>query len=261
MIDHLTRKLAATVASASVAMALSFGAASAQTPVFSDVQKSALQEMMKEYILKNPEVVQEALVELDRRQKEGEQTARLRVTQDKTGPLYTAKHNIAFGNPNGNVTIIEFFDYNCGFCKRGLADLQKLVNDDKNVRVITKDFPVLGQDSVEAAKIAVAAKLQLPPEKLWAFHQKLMSVRGKVGKQAALDAVKEAGADMARLAKDAESDEIRSAIEQNVQIADLLGMTGTPSYVVGEDIVIGAVGFEQLKGRVDNIRKCGKSTC
>jgi protein-disulfide isomerase len=261
MTYNFAHRLAAGAASAGMALVLSFGSASAQAPTFTDAQKSALQDMMKDYILKNPEVIQEALVELDRRQKEGEVNARMKITQDKTGPLFTAKHNIAFGNPTGNVTIIEFFDYNCGFCKRGLADLQKLVAEDKNVRVITKDFPVLGPDSVEAAKVAVAAKLQLSPEKLWAFHQKLMSVRGKIGKQAALDAVKEAGADMARLTKDAESDQTRAAIEQNVQIADALGVTGTPSYVVGEDIVIGAVGFEQLKGRVDNIRKCGKSVC
>ena len=88
-----------------------------------------------------------------------------------------------------------------------------------------------------------------------------MSVRGKIGKQNALDAAKEAGADMTRLAKDTESTEVRAAIEQNVQIADALGLTGTPSYVVGEDIVVGAVGFADLKARIDNIRKCGKSAC
>jgi protein-disulfide isomerase len=235
--------------------------AQAQIAPFTEAQKSALNEIIKEYLLKNPEVVQEALIELDRRQKEGEQSARLKITQDKTSPLFTAKHNVSFGNPAGDVTIIEFFDYNCGFCKRGLADLQKIVAEDKNVRIITKDFPVLGPDSVEAAKIAVAIKQQLTPDKLWGFHQKLMSVRGKIGKQNALDAAKEVGVDMVRLAKDIESADVRAAIEQNVQIADALGLTGTPSYVVGEDIVVGAVGFADLKARIDNIRKCGKSAC
>ena len=248
-------------ASLGFALVLPMLPAQAQTVPFTEAQKSALNEMIKEYLLKNPEVVQEALIELDRRQKEGEQSARLRITQDKTSPLFTAKHNVSFGNPAGDVTIVEFFDYNCGFCKRGLADLQKIVAEDKNVRIITKDFPVLGPDSVEAAKIAVAIKQQLTPDKLWGFHQKLMSVRGKIGKQNALDAAKEAGADMTRLAKDTESTEVRAAIEQNVQIADALGLTGTPSYVVGEDIVVGAVGFADLKARIDNIRKCGKSAC
>ncbi len=233
----------------------------AQTAPFNDAQKAALNAIIKDYLLKNPEVVQEALIELDRRQKEGEQSLRLKITQDKTSPLFTAKHNVSFGNPKGDVTIVEFFDYNCGFCKRGLGDLQKLVAEDKNVRIITKDFPVLGPDSVEAAKIAVAIRQQLSPEKLWGFHQKLILVRGKIGKQTALDAAKEAGADMARLASDTESADTRAAIEQNVQLADALGLTGTPSYVVGEDIVVGAVGFQDLKLRIDNIRKCGKSAC
>jgi protein-disulfide isomerase len=241
--------------------ALPFTGASAQTAPFTDAQKNALQEMIKDYIVKNPEVVQEALVELDRRQKDGEQKARMSITQDKTGPLFTAAHNVSFGNPKGDVTIIEFFDYNCGFCKRGLADLQKLVAEDKNVRIITKDFPVLGQGSVEAATVALAAKQQLSADKLWSFHQKLLSVRGQIGKQQALDAAKEAGADIARITKDMDGPTVRAAIDQNVQIADALGLTGTPSYIVGSDIVIGAVGFADLKARIDSIRKCGQSTC
>jgi protein-disulfide isomerase len=253
--------LRAMFAALALSVALPLSGAMAQAPAFNEGQKEAIRQVIKEYLIKNPEVIQEAMVELERRQKESEQQARLKITQDKTGPLFTAKHNVAFGNPNGDVTIIEFFDYNCGFCKRALGDLQKIVTDDKNVRVITKDFPVLGPGSMEAATVALAAKQQLTPEKLWTFHQKLLSVRGNVGKQHALDAAKEAGADMARLTKDIDSPAVRLAIEENVQIADALGLTGTPSYVVGEEIVVGAVGFADLKARVDNVRKCGKNAC
>ena len=244
-----------------LALSLPFSVAQAQTPAFTESQKGALQEIIKDYLLKNPEVIQDAMIELEKRQKDSEQKARARITQDKSGPLFTAKHNVSFGNPKGDVTIVEFFDYNCGFCKRALVDLQRIVAEDKNVRIITKDFPVLGQGSVEAATVAVAAKQQLSPEKLWAFHQKLLTVRGQVGKQQAMDAAKEVGADMAKLTKDMESAAVRAAIEENVQIADALGLTGTPSYLVGDDIVVGAVGFDSLKSRVDSIRKCGKSAC
>ncbi|MGL4636849.1 MAG: DsbA family protein [Beijerinckiaceae bacterium] len=235
--------------------------ASAQTASFSDAQKNAMHEIIKEYLLRNPEVIQDAMVELEKRQKEGERLARVKITQDKNGPLFASKHNTPYGNPKGDVTIVEFFDYNCGFCRRAVADLQKLVAEDKNVRVITKDFPVLGQESVEAATIAVALKQQFSPEKMWAFHQKLFTVRGKIGKQQALDTAKELAADMPRLTKDMENPIVRAAIEENVQIADALGLTGTPSYVVGEDIVVGAVGYADLKTRIDSIRKCGKSAC
>jgi protein-disulfide isomerase len=235
--------------------------AQAPAAAFTETQKNELRELVRDFLVKNPEVIQEAMVELERRQKESERQARLKITQDKSSPLYTARHNVAFGNPNGDVTIVEFFDYNCGFCKRALGDLQKMVAEDKNVRVITKDFPVLGQSSVEAATVALAAKQQLSVEKLWSFHQKLLGLRGQVGRQQALDAAKEAGADMARLQRDMESPAVRAAIEENVQIADLLGLTGTPSYVIGDEIVVGAVGFADLKARVDNVRKCGKAAC
>ena len=244
---------AATLASGPVVRA------QAPPPAFTEAQKNELRELVKDFLIRNPEVIQEAMLELERRQKETERQARLRITQDKTSPLYTARHNVAFGNPNGDVTIVEFFDYNCGFCKRALGDLQKMVAEDKNLRVITKDFPVLGQGSVEAATVALAAKQQLSVEKLWSFHQKLLGGRGQIGRQQALDAAKEAGADMARLQRDMESPAVRAAIEENVQIADLLGLTGTPSYVIGDEIVVGAVGFADLKARVDNVRNCGKA--
>jgi protein-disulfide isomerase len=235
--------------------------ASAQAPVFNDQQRKAMHEIIKDYIMKNPDVVQEALVELDRRQKEGERSARLKIIQDANSPLFTAKHNAVFGNPNGDVTIVEFFDYNCGFCKRALGDLQKMIGEDKNLRVIVKDFPVLGQGSVEAASVSLALKQQIASDKVWLFHQKLLSARGAVGRQQALDAAKDVGADMTRLQKDMDSPPVRSAIEENIQVADSLGLTGTPSYVVGDEIVVGAVGFAELKSRVENIRKCGKAAC
>ncbi len=252
-----------TRVSLAAALMLSVSAAPtvAQAPALNDAQQKAVREIIKDYLMKNPEVIQEALGELDRRQKEMERQARLKITQDKAGPLFTAKHNVAFGNPNGDVTLIEFFDYNCGFCKRALGDLQKIMADDKNVRIIVKDFPVLGQGSVEAASVALAARLQLAPEKIWQFHQKLLSTRGQIGRQQALDAAREAGADIARLQKDMDSAPVRSAIEENIQLADALGLTGTPSYVIGDEIVVGAVGFSELKSRIDNIRKCGKAAC
>jgi protein-disulfide isomerase len=235
--------------------------AQAQAPAFTDQQRNAIRDIVKDFILKNPDVVQDALMELDRRQKESERQARLQIIQDKASPLYTAAHDVSFGNPKGDITLVEFFDYNCGFCKRALGDLQRLVNEDKNVRIVVKDFPVLGQGSVEAASVALAAKQQLSPDKIWQFHQKLLSARGQVGRQQALDAAREAGADMARLQRDMDSPNVRGAVEQNIQIADSLGVTGTPSYVLGDEVVVGAVGFADLKARIDNLRKCGKSAC
>ncbi len=159
--------LRALISGLAIASTLTVLPAAAQTAPFNDAQRDAIRAIIKDYILKNPEIVQEALVELDKRQKESEQQSRLRITQDKTGPLFTARLDGIFGNPAGNVTIVEFFDYNCGFCKRALGDLQKIVAEDKNVRIITKDFPVLGSGSLEAATVALASSF--PPKRCGAF--------------------------------------------------------------------------------------------
>lgn len=246
---------------AALAIGVAVPAVAQQAQPFNEQQKNAIRDVVKDFIVKNPEIIQEALIELDRRQKENDRQARLKVVEDKSGPLYTAKHNAIFGNPNGDVALVEFFDYNCGFCKRALGDIQRMVAEDKNLKIIVKDFPVLGQGSVEAATVSLALKQQLPSDKVWQFHQKLLAVRGPVGRQQALDAAKEAGADMARLQRDMESPSVRTAIEENIQIADSIGVTGTPTYVLGDEIVVGAVGFTELKSRIDNIRKCGKTAC
>ncbi len=228
------RLLAAALTAGFLAFGLTPASAQqAAPPVFTEQQRAAIREIVRDFILKNPEIMIEAQTELEKRQREAERQARLPIIQDKSGPLYAAAHNVSLGNPGGDVTLVEFFDYNCGFCKRALRDLQRIVAEDKNVRVIVKDFPVLGQGSVEAASVALALKQQASPEKFWQFHQELLSARGQVGRQQALDAARKVGVDMARLQRDAEAQSVRDAIEQNVKIADSLGLTGTPSYVLG----------------------------
>jgi protein-disulfide isomerase len=227
----------------------------------SETQKGEVRDLIKDYLLRNPEIIQEALVELDRRQKESERQARLKIIADKDSPLFKAERHLVLGNPNGDVTLVEFFDYNCGYCKRAVGDLQKLLDTDKNLRIILKDFPVLGPGSIEAAAVSLALRDQLKTDKMWSFHTKLLLSRGQIGRQQAMDVAKEYGADLARLQRDMDKPEVRAAIGQSVQLADALGLTGTPSYVLGDDVVVGAVGFDELKTRIEMIRKCGRSTC
>ena len=139
--------------------------------------------------------------------------------------------------------------------------MTKLMKTDGDLRVVLKDFPVLGPGSVEAAQVAGAVRNQLHGDKFWAFHTKLLSTRGPVAKAQALAAAKEAGVDMDQLAKDMGKPEIKAGIEQNLQIADALSLTGTPSFVIGPDVVVGAVGYDEMKERVDNVAKCGKASC
>jgi protein-disulfide isomerase len=189
----------------------------------------------------------------------------VKAVTDLAPKIFSSKHQVVVGNPEGKVELVEFFDYNCGYCKRALDDLAGLIKKNPDLRVILKEFPVLGPGSVEAAQVAHAVRMQFTGDKYWTFHTKLMSARGQVGKAQALAAAKDAGADMARLAKDMDSPDIKAGLQEVMQVADALSLTGTPSYVVGSDVVVGAVGGDELQNRVnavrDNLKKCGKSSC
>lgn len=233
----------------------------AQTADFTDKQKAAIGAIVKDYLLNNPEVIQDALVELDRRQKDAEKVAAKKALGEFTSALTSPQRNVVLGNPNGDVTLIEFMDYNCTYCKRSLVDVRDLIKADPKLKVIIRDFPVLGPDSVEASQVAVAVKNQLKGDKYWDFHAKLMDSRGRVGKERAMQVAKEAGVDMGRLAKDVDSVDTRGFIEESMRIGDALKLQGTPAFIVGDEIVFGAVGLDPLKTTVASVRQCGRATC
>ena len=140
---------------------------------------------------------------------------RAAVNENKA-TLFNSPHQVVLGNPQGNVTMVEFFDYNCGFCKRAMTDMLDLMKNDHNLKFVLKEFPVLGEGSVEAAQVAVAARMQdTTGKKYLEFHQKLLGGRGQADKARALAVAKEVGFDMARLEKDMDSDEVKKTIEEN----------------------------------------------
>jgi protein-disulfide isomerase len=158
--------------------------------------------------------------------------------------------------------MVEFFDYNCAFCKRALSDMLDLMKADSKLKVVLKEFPVLGEGSTQAAQVAVAARMQdkTGGKKYLEFHQKLLGGRGQADKARALAVAKEVGFDMTRLEKDLASDEVKTTIAENFKLAEAMGMNGTPSYVIGTDVVVGAVGIDALRDKL-NIARCGKATC
>jgi protein-disulfide isomerase len=255
-----SRPLAA--AAAVLAAALAFAApALAQSAALDKAQREAVEQVIKEYLLKNPELIQEAIVELERRQQEAQKTAQKAALQSERATLLNSPRGNIVGNASGDVTLVEFFDYNCGYCKRALTDLRALLKADPKLRVVLKDFPVLGPDSVEASRVALAAKQQLKGDKLFEYHNRLMETRGRVNGERASAVAKEMGLDMARLQKDLESEEPRAAIQENLMLGDKLGLTGTPAFVIGEEIIAGAVGLEPIRKVVASTRQCGKAVC
>jgi protein-disulfide isomerase len=237
-------------------------AAMAQSaPAFNDAQKQEIGSIVREYLIKNPEVLHEVMAELEKRQNDAQRVAQSAALKDTRDAILNAPHSYVAGNPKGDVTIVEFFDYNCGYCKRALSDVRELIKADPKVRLVLKDFPVLGPDSVEASRVALAVKNQLSGEKLFDYHVKLMDSRGRVNGERALATAKEMGLDLARLQKDMSADSVRNALQENMGLGDKLGLTGTPAFIIGDEIVPGAVGLEPLKQVVAGVRECGKANC
>jgi protein-disulfide isomerase len=223
---------------------------------FSPAQAREIENIVKNYLVQHPEVLQDAMEALDRRQKEADADKARATIKDNKATIFNSAHQVVLGNPQGKVTMVEFFDYNCAFCKRALADMVDLLKTDSDLRFVLKEFPVLGPGSVDAAHVAVAARMQDPSgKKYMEFHQKLLGGRGPADKTRALAVAKDVGFDMTRLEKDMNSDEVKTTIDENMKLADALGVNGTPSYVVGDEVVVGAVGLDELRTKIKNERK------
>lgn len=228
---------------------------------FSDAQRGEIEKIIKSYLLANPEVLEEVSVELGKRQAQAEALKHEAAVTENAKTIFDSPRSVTLGNKDGDVALVEFFDYNCGYCKRAMADMIALMKSDSKLKVVLKEFPVLGPGSVEAAQVAVAVRMQDPSgKKYFDFHQKLLGGRGQADKSHAMQAAKDAGVDMARLEKDMTSPEVRATLEENFKLAESMGMNGTPSYVIGKQVVVGAVGLEGLKEKVAQAR-CGKATC
>jgi protein-disulfide isomerase len=233
--------------------------ASAQS--FSDGQRGEIESIVRNYLIAHPEVLEEAMAELSKRQAVAEAAKHEASVVNNAQTIFNSPRGVVLGNKDGDVTFVEFFDYNCGYCKRAMIDMLDLMKADPKLKVVLKEFPVLSQASIEAAQVAVAVRMQDPTGKKYLdFHQKLLGGRGTADKAHALAAAKEAGLDTAKIEKDLTGPEVRATIEENFKLAEAMGMNGTPSYVIGKQVVIGAVGLESLKEKI-GIARCGKATC
>ncbi|MEC7237036.1 MAG: DsbA family protein [Pseudomonadota bacterium] len=229
-IGHLAiRLLAALVVVMSVQMP-----ASAE---ITETDRAALNEMIRDYILANPEVVREALIELGQREeRERVEMAMSILREDAGDPI--------LGNPEGSFVIYEFTDYNCGYCKRVFQPLQELLAGDSEIKLVVKEFPILSQTSVLAAQAGIAAQAQgVFPE----FHAAMMTARGAISMESILDAAEAAGADTARIQADMNSQAVAAIIDRTRAAAQALEISGTPGLVIGSQVIPGAISVEQMR--------------
>ena len=220
-----------------------------------EINRPQIEKIIREYILQNPEIIEEALEELQTRAKEADAKARSAVLTAEKQALFQSEADVVLGNPEGDVTLVEFFDFNCGYCKRAAPDLQTLISNDPKLRVVLKDFPILGEQSVEAAKIGLAIKRLEGDAAAGEFHKRLIASQGRADGARALDLAQELGIDRQRLQAEAASKEVEATIGSNLALAQRLGLTGTPSFVVGDQVIEGAVGEGPLKEAIQAVRQ------
>jgi protein-disulfide isomerase len=249
------------LAAAALAALLIASPAAAPAQSFSGDQRGEIERIVREYLLSHPELLQEVMTELEKRQAAAESEKHRAAVQEHNATIFSSPRQVTLGNTQGDVTVVEFFDYNCGYCKRAMTDMLEILKDSK-VKFVLKEFPVLGEGSVQAAQVAAAVRMQDKSggKKYLEFHQKLLGGRGQADKARALAVAKEVGFDVARIEKDMASDEVKGQLEESFKLAEALGLNGTPSYVVGSDVVVGAVGLSALKEKINGAR-CGKATC
>jgi protein-disulfide isomerase len=234
---------------------LSLAATGARAELRSE-QRAEFEALIQEYLDAHPEVVQDALNKLERRRGAADLEKRKGAVAANAASLFNSGHQVTLGDRSGVRTVVEFFDYNCPYCKRAMPNLLDLMKADPKLKVVLKEFPVLGSNSLEAAKVAVAVRMQDETgERYLDFHKRLLTENGPVNRDGAMAAARAAGADMTRLERDVKSDEVSTSLEESRQLAGALGIRGTPSYVIGDEVIVGAVALPVLQDKLRRAQK------
>lgn len=223
---------------------------------FSDAEKAAIGELIRSYILENPEILPQAIDILQAREQEAQLLAMHDAVKANQARIERDGMSVVMGNPDGDVTITEFYDYQCPYCRRGHTDVLRLIADDPDLRVVYKQFPVKdvpGEEpgSMIAARMAMAADRQ---GKFLEFHQAAMATPMPLSEKSLFAAARDAGLDTVKLAADMEDGAITDSIRANIFLARDLGINGTPTYIIGGELVVGAHGYDKLKEVIANTR-------
>ncbi len=246
------KKFLASMAMATLILGVSSFASFAEDHKFTDGQKEEIEMIIHDYLMAHPEVIMNS-VEQHRQTAETESEKAFDEKIKASGDaLYKDPSSPVAGNKDGDVTVVEFFDYNCGYCKSAFKDVQTLINEDKNVRIVFKEIPILSEASHTAARYALAADKQ---GKYWEFHSTLMEKGGSNSTESIEKVASGIGLDMEKLKKDADSPEIRATLEKNLELARAIGVTGTPGFVIRDKALRGHYGVDALRKIIAEARE------
>jgi protein-disulfide isomerase len=227
---------------------------------FDPQDRPEIEKIIREYLLANPQVMLEVQQALEAQQRQ-QATERATVAlAENSQTIFNSPHQGVIGNAEGDVTVVEFFDYNCGFCQRAMSDMNGLLADDPNLKFVMKELPILSEGSVEASRISTAV-YRLFPEKYAEFHNSLLGSKGQKDGNRALRIAQSMKLDINALNEEAKKSDVLDAFREANELATNLGINGTPSYVIGDEVVFGALGQDVLRQKIENVRKCGKTVC
>src|SRR5262245_23566411 len=234
-------------------------APAAEAPL-SAAQRKQIEGIIKDYLTKNPEILMEMNTALEAKMDQIATERTLAIIKGNAHEIFRPAASPVVGNGKGDVTVLEFFDYNCGFCKRAFSDVSRLIDKDKQVKFIMKEFPILSKGSEEASKVALAAKMQ---GKYWEFHRAMIESSGQANEAAALRTAEKLGLDMARLRKDMASPDVKKEIDETRALAQKMGIQGTPYFLVADRVIPGAPEnlLDRMNKLVAEVRKEGCKVC
>ncbi len=214
-------------------------------------------EAIREYLLTNPGVIVEAINAYEAQQKLAAAAADGDLITTNAKEIFEDGFSIVRGNPDGDITMVEFADYNCGFCKRAHTEVEKFVEADGNIRLVIKEFPILGDGSVLAAKAALASAMQEGGAKYPEFNDALMVHRGSHNETSIMAIAQEIGLDVNQLKTDMDDDAIKDQINRTYALAQKLRINGTPAFIMGDQVVRGFVPADRLEALAESTREKG----
>jgi len=221
------------------------------TAAAQELSEARIKELVYEAILENPDIIMDAVAIIQQRDEAEQAAATQSVLTDQRVLLEADPNAPVLGNPEGDVTVIEFFDYNCPFCKRVMPEVQALLEADPDVRLVYREWPILGEGSVYATRAALASREQGKYEE---FHWALMGAKGRLEEASVLKIAKDVGLDIGQLITDMQSDDVNEHIETSMRLAQFLGFNGTPSFVIGDMLLPGFIEQDELQQSVDKDR-------
>jgi protein-disulfide isomerase len=219
---------------------------------FDAKERRSIEDIVREYILNNPEIISEAIGRLRERERVAREQSQRQALATSAARLYKNPLTPENGNPNGDVVVVEFFDYQCGYCKRVFPTFMKILESDRKLRVLWKELPILGPVSRYAARAAMAADKQ---GKYFEYHVALMELRGRLNEKRVLSTAQSIGIDMKRLARDMAAPEIEKYLDETQALATALGINGTPAFLFGDQLVPGAIDEARMRALIAAARK------